>query len=211
MGEPHRGFFYALKGQTLRAEVFGHIKNIADVLKKGLLSKNELLAQRIKITDISEDKIQSVRAKIVIPGTPYTLHDCVPMFFGARPPMLLAVRGKGLAQEEIVYVVVSWQILHQKNVWFTDGNARDGETSFFADLSDLEQVDFNAAKAVYWAENEEFKRRKQAEVLKLNQVLLDEIRGFIVYNEAANNKLQDMLDSQNCDKKIIIVPGYYYS
>ena len=63
-----------------------HIKNIPAVLKKGLLSKNELLMQRIKITDISEDKIQSVRAKIVIPGTQYTLHDCVPMFFGARPP-----------------------------------------------------------------------------------------------------------------------------
>lgn len=124
--------------------------------------------------------------------------------------MLLAVQGKGFAQEEIVYVVVSWRVLHQENVWFTDGNARDGDTNFFSDLNDLKRVDFNAAQAFYWAENEEFKRKKQAEVLKLNQVLLDEIRGFIVYNEEAKNRLQDALNSQNCGKKIIVVPSYYY-
>ena len=188
-----------------------HIKNIPAVLKKGLLSKNELLAQRIKITDISEDKIQSVRAKIIIPETLYTLHDCVPLFFGARPPMLLAVRGKGISQEEIVYVVVNWRILGQKNVWFTDGNARDDDTSFFADLNDLKKIDFNAVKAGYWAETEEIKRKKQAEVLKLKQVLLDEILGFAVYNQYAQEHLKKILDAQNFLKKIKVIPEWYYS
>ena len=188
-----------------------HIKNIPAILKKGLLSKNELLSQKIKIVDISEDKIQSARAKIIIPRTQYTLHDCVPMFFGVRPPMLLAVRGKGIPEEEIIYVVVDWRILGQANVWFTDGNARDEETSFFTDLENLQQVDFQCCGASYWAETSEIKRKKQAEVLKLKQVLLSEILGFAVYNEITQQALQKILNAQNFQGKIRVIPRWYYS
>jgi len=191
-----------------------HIKNISAVLKKGLLSKNELIAQKIVFNDISEDKIQSARAKIIIPGSSYTLHDCVPMFFGARPPMLLAVRGKGIPQEDVIYVVVNWQILSQENVWFTDGNARDSDSKFYGDLKHLDQVDFAAAGAYNWGgqgKTLEFKRKKQAEVLKLKKVLLDEIIGFAVYNDKAQAQLQKILDAQGVARKIIVIPEWYYS
>lgn len=191
-----------------------HIKNISAVLKRGLLSKNELIAQKIVFSDISEDKIQSARAKITIPGTSYALHDCVPMFFGARPPMLLAVRGKGIAQEDVIYVVVNWQILSQENVWFTDGNARDSDSKFYGDLNQLDQVDFAAAGAYNWGgpgKTLEFKRKKQAEVLKLKKVLLDEIIGFAVYNDKAQSQLQKILEAQGVTRTIRVIRGWYYS
>ena len=43
------------------------------------------------------------------------------------------------------------------------------------------------------------------------QVLLDEILGFVVYNENAQNGLQKILDAQNSPKKIKVVPEWYYS
>ena len=80
-----------------------HMKNIPSILKNGILNKKDCSLKRIKLIDVSHENIQDVRATIVIPETDYTLHDCVPMFFGARPPMLYAVLGKGFNQEDMIY------------------------------------------------------------------------------------------------------------
>ena len=188
-----------------------HLNNIPAVIKKGILSKNLVQKERIQFKDISEDKIQEVRARKVIPFTEHTLHDCVPMFFGARPPMLYAVRFKGILQEEIVYVLVSWDILKREDVWFTDGNARSDKTNnFYQGEEHLDKVDFNAVEAHYWGEDDELKRKRQAEVLKLNSVLLDDIVGFVVYNDSIKIKLESMLIAQRITKKVFIAREFYY-
>ncbi len=188
-----------------------HLNNLSSILRNGLLSKNQTASMRVRIKDISNSEIQDARATITIPGTSHKLHDCVPMFFGARPAMLYAVKAKGVAQEEIVYVLVNWNIIGQPTTWFTDGNARDCETSFFQNISDLQEVDFRAAGAYYWGnKGDEVKRKKQAEVLKLNQVPLEEILGFVVYNRDIKDKVSGILVSQNIDKEVYVVPEYYY-
>lgn len=188
-----------------------HLKNLSSILRNGLLSKNKIASMRVRIKDISNSEIQDARAIITIPNTSHTLHDCVPMFFGARPAMLYAIKAKGVAQEEIVYVLVNWNIIGQPTTWFTDGNARDWETSFHQNVSDLQEVDFEAAGAYYWGDRgDEFKRKKQAEVLKLDQVPLEEILGFVVYNKDVKGKVKDILKSQEIDKKVFVVPEYYY-
>jgi len=189
-----------------------HISNLPGILKKGILSKNALKTQRLKVNkDISHSDIQDVRATICIPGTSYVLHDCVPIFFGARQPMLLAVKGKGVASEEIVYVIIKWEIIDSAEVWFTDGNARSYGTSFFQGIAQLNRVDYEAAGAYYWGDKgDEFKRKKQAEVLKLHSIKIEDIVGFLVYNDTAKRIVKSMLQAQNLNKPVQILPGFYY-
>lgn len=187
-----------------------HIGNLPGILKKGILCKNQTAEERIKYVDVSYDDIQGARAQIFIPGTEHTLHDCVPLFFGARPPMLLAIRHKGISQEDMVYLVVNWGIINEPTAWFTDGNARTSGTQFYQGSSNLSRVDFDSADAYYWGADEETKRKKQAEVLKLSNILLDDILGIIVYNKEVEKKVQDMLKAYNIKRSIVVVPRFYY-
>ncbi|MDD5567674.1 MAG: DUF4433 domain-containing protein [Candidatus Omnitrophica bacterium] len=189
-----------------------HIKNLPAILKKGILCKNQLSVERIGYVDVADSDIQQVRAHKCIPGTEYTLHDCVPLFFGARPPMLLALKARGILQEEIVYIVVDWNIIKQPTTWFTDGNARSIRTTeFFQGISHIDKIDCDAVDAYYWSDKgDDFKRKKQAEVLKLNKVSLDEIAGFIVYNNIAKEKVTEILNSQQVRNKDVVVGGGFY-
>lgn len=188
-----------------------HITNIPTILKKGLLCKNKAMTENIKYKDVAYDNIQKARAQIIIPNTPYTLHDCVPLFFGARPPMLYTMIARGIGQEEMVYVVVKWSILKSDKTWFTDGNARTTGTNFYQGLENIENVDLEAADAHYWSsQGDEFRRKKQAEVLRLNCIGLSEIYGFIVHNEKVKNVVEKMLAAQNIKLEVIAVPRFYY-
>lgn len=185
------------------------IKHISSILKHGILCKNNVLEKKLKIDDVSNPNIQDRRSKILIPNTEYTLHDCTPMFFGARPPMLHAISYRGILQEDMVYAIIYWRILENPNVWFTDGNASMPETDFYSNPSDLKHIDFKAASAIWW-NDKELRRKKQAEVLKLNRVDIDEIHGFVVYNEQAEKKIIKMLSSQNIEKAVFIAKEFYY-
>lgn len=189
-----------------------HIKNIPGILKNGILCKNLLTKRKIKFEDVSDTGIQSFRSQITLPeGSQYTLHDYVPCFFGARPPMLYAVNKKGSGQEEIVYVLVNWEILDIATTWFTDGNARAQGTKFYQGTAQLCNVDFEACKAIYWHnEGDDFRRRKQAEALKFEIVTLNEILGFVVQSQQAERRLSSLLQAQSVKKKIFVVPEFYY-
>jgi hypothetical protein len=133
------------------------------------------------------------------------------LLISARPPMLMAVPRKGIQQEDIVYVLITWDILSDPTTVFTDGNARSSTTDFYRGLEHLDKVDFTAAGARYWGDKgADFKRKKQAEALRFNQVLLDEISGFAVYNTVAREKLESMLSNYSVSKKIFLAPEYYY-
>lgn len=189
-----------------------HIKNLPKIVKDGLLCRNLAQSQKVQYENISDAGIQVVRSIICVPqGSSHTLHDYVPTFFGARPPMLYAIRFKGIQQEEIVYILINWDVISLPTTYFTDGNARTQGTKFFCDPSDLTQVDFDTAAAQYWGDKgDEYKRRKQAEVLVFQKINLVDIKGFAVYNEAAKLKVEKILQAQKVSKPIYITPEYYF-
>ncbi len=190
-----------------------HITNLPGILKKGILAKNEAESKNIKYKDVSNLDVQQGRAQIHVPPPDgkHTLRDYVPLFFGARPAMLFAVQRSGVSQEEMIYALVNWGILELKSTWFTDGNARSGATKFFNDVKDLSKVNWKAVEAYYWGDKgEDFKRQKQAEVLKFGVVSLSDISAFCVYNQKAKDKVQAVLDKQDISKKAFITPEFYY-
>jgi hypothetical protein len=70
-----------------------HEKNIPGVLARGLCSKNEARRLNLKYHSIADETIQDRRSTKAVPvGPGGTLHDYVPLFFAARPPMLYAVK-----------------------------------------------------------------------------------------------------------------------
>ena len=187
-----------------------HIKNIPGIFKNGILCKNLLTQKKIKFEDVSDAEIQFTRSQItILKGSQYTLHDYVPCFFGARPPMLYAIKGRGILQSDMVYVLVDWNILNFEKTWFTDGNARTQGTNFYQGVANVCHVDFEACQAIYWTDKE-LRRKKQAEALKFQTVTLDEILGFVVQNDQAESALASMLQAQHVQKKIYLAPEYYY-
>ncbi|MBF0553614.1 MAG: DUF4433 domain-containing protein [Nitrospirae bacterium] len=72
-------------------------------------------------------------------------------------------------------------------------------------------MDVEAVQAKYYSDKgDEFKRRKQAEVLKLNKVNIDEISGFVVYNREVQIMIDNMLNSQKIIRKTLVIKEYYY-
>jgi len=189
-----------------------HIKNVPTIVRHGLLCKNLVVQRGIGYTDVAHDNIQDVRSRICVPsGSERTLHDYVPAFFGARPPMLYAVRRKGISQEDMVYILIKWSVLDYPDTYFSDGNARTNGTQFFTGTSNLSQIDFAAVEARYWADKgAEFKRRKQAEVLKPDSVSTEDILGFMVHNAGVEQKVQTILTAQDISRRIYVAPEFYY-
>ncbi len=101
-----------------------------------------------------------------------------------------------VAAENIVYCVSSIQKILDAELefFFTDGHAVDSFSAQYT-LEDLhlinDLVDWQAVKAQSWISDTDLdlKRRKQAEFLVLGDLPFHAVLGFIVYNEAAKDRL----------------------
>lgn len=165
------------------------------------------------MTDISNPEVQDGRHKKRIPYySQLTLHDCVPLFFAPKPPMLSSRREQ---QTDIFYLHISPQVLLLPQVVFTDGNARNNSTKFFIDLKEFEKIDWIIMKAKYWGSDDEEKhkenkRRRSAEVLVPNNIPACYIQSISAMTKSAFDRASDVL--KKADKKITITinPELYF-
>lgn len=188
-----------------------HAKNLPGILKRGLLSKNHAKGASLKYTSIADEGIQQRRSELTVPialdGA--TVHDYVPCFFGARPPMLYAVKYRH-DQDEILYVGIKWCILDLPDTIFTDGNAATQGTSFFSGVAKLGEVDQAAARATQWNTPPELRRKKQAEVLVRNRVPPEYVGWVVARTGMAAAAADRVISSQNASVKVYVAPEYYY-
>ena len=95
---------------------------------------------------------------------------------------------------------------------FTNGHAVDGFTEFF-DKKDVQNIDSLIDKpaigAKYWKQDNDndLKRRKEAEFLVESDIPPEAIVFWIVYNEAAKNELINKGVPAN---QIYVKPDYYF-
>ena len=187
-----------------------HIKNIPPILKQGIHSYSAMTGNNLVYQTIAHENIQTRRRNIPITcGAGGVLHDYVPLYFGARSPMLCAVRYK-LDQREIVHVAATWDVLKMSTTVFTDGNAATWGTQQFSGIEKLKSVDLEAASKWYWASDDETRRKKSAEVLVHRQVAIEQIVGFFVMNEQTKKQLDQMVKAQRLDKQVLVAPEFYY-
>lgn len=176
-----------------------HIDNIPHVIAHGIthaLSTNAHPA----FTPIGDSSLISTRSNFVLDNG-RRLGDYIPFYFGYRTPMLFVIQ-KGYntvlrtAAEDIVYCVCSVQSILDNGLTFvfTDGHAVNRFSNQYseADVDRIDELlDWPAIGAKFWNSDTDLdlKRRKEAEFLVEADVPFGGILGFVVFNEAAKNKL----------------------
>lgn len=194
-----------------------HIENVSYICKHGITHVSSPNANRNYIPIGDGSLINSRDKKPLKNGK--MLGDYIPFYFGVRMPMLYVIQ-KGFNSvtpvdaENIVYCVTSVQDVQDSGVefLFTDGHAVDGLSRIFdeSQLSVIESiVDFKAINSLFWKSETDLdlKRRKEAEFLIGYDFPPEFIRGWVVYNETAKNKLLSIGIS---DSKILIKPNFYF-
>lgn len=198
------------------------VDNLPSILDwDGLAAYNCLQRAEAGHVDIAHRRIQERRARWRVPvGAGGTLHDYVPFYFAARPPMLYALcRGAveqfAGGQERIVYLVTSVEAIHEAGLAFvfTDGHAAMAVSHYFTALADLEQIDWAVMRATLWADTEQDgdrKRRRQAEFLVHEFVPWTLFRGVVVISAAAAREVQAMFSARGIATPVRPRRDWYY-
>jgi len=140
-----------------------HISNLRSIVENGILSRNKLIADRMKLKDISNSDIQSKRMR---PEAVYgrMIHDYVPLYINPKNPFLGSSRVQDSINKLALIEVYPHILVQQEKTLFSDGNAAEKETNFFGRKADLERVNWTLLQNGKWTE-EESKRVMCSEVL----------------------------------------------
>lgn len=193
-----------------------HIDNISYIEKYGLIRVDS--PQRDpNYVSIGDKKVIDVRASREVKG--YHLSEYIPFYLGPRSPMLYVIQHgyngvKLVKAEDIVYCVIRLDELVKNKVdcIFTDGHALSVLTSFY-EKNMLPRIDeivkYEDVYSSQWnlESDLDLKRRKEAELLVKNDLPSQYVKGFVVYNNVAKQRL---LDIGVAIERIAVVPGFYF-
>jgi hypothetical protein len=156
---------------------FIHVDNLHICLRRGGLHapkhtpNNGLTYKTIHNVSIQQDR----RVAPIPCGPRCVVHDYVPFYFGYLSPMMLQlktgrVQGYDEGQEPLIFLVSTAQAVASSGAGFvfSDGHGIAAFTSWYDDLTKLNQVDWDMVYQKYWADNlndVDRQRRKQAEFL----------------------------------------------
>ncbi|SCC38260.1 protein of unknown function [Chitinophaga costaii] len=149
-----------------------------------------------------------------------TLGEYVPFYFGHLSPMLLKIKNgtQGItqrSQRDIVYVICKVESIVQlcENWCFTDGHAKNAITEFYNNLSDLDKIDWDIVFEKYWGnKDDDFDRmrRKQAEFLIKNHVLVGCIDAVATINESSKAVIEGIMLKLRLTIPVMVNPNLYY-
>jgi len=190
-----------------------HIDNVPSILTRGILSYNLISRKQITHRNIAAAGVQQIRNK-TIPLTKRSIHEYVPLYFATQTPMQYVItqpaetRGResvACPTKHLVFLDLdASQVFRQPGVIFSDGNAaRSSETSFYADLADLDKLDwatincpgdYEGSSGKYY--NREWKRKKSSEVLVPEKVPPQYICRIVVYDMNAAEDLANKVQAE---------------
>lgn len=196
-----------------------HIDNIPHILEHGLVRSDSPNANPNYVPIGDKLVIEKRRNRLLEISSWKKIGDFIPFYFGPRSPMLYVIQHgyngvKRIEAEKIVYCVIRLDDIIRDGIecYFTDGHVLNGLTQVFQG-SLLNRVDefvqYNEVFAYRWDDDEnlDLKRRKEAELLLKNDLPLQYIKGFVVYNLEAKQLLLSMgVD----EKKVVVKPNYYF-
>ena len=182
------------------------IDNVEAILRDGGLYANSVMqANGLAYTNIAYDSIQDRRRKKRVPVKPFgTLHDYVPFYFAPRSPMLYTINQGNVpgysGQKSIVHFVSTIEAVDGLKPWvFTDGHGIMSYTSYYNDLNDLNEIDWDVMNSKIWNDTSEFPdrlRRRQAEFLVYKFFPLNLIQGIGVFNSNIADKVRTIFSNE---------------
>lgn len=201
-----------------------HLDSLPTLLTRGALhAPNHTPQDGLPYQAIHNVKVQaSRRIRTVRCGPGGNVHDYVPFYFGPLSPMLLNLKtgrvdGYAEGQEPLIYLVTTVQAVQQAGTRFvfTDGHGLATFTVWHDDVCELHQVDWSLVGARYWAdtsEDNDRRRRKQAEFLVWQSLDWSLIRGIGVYDGTVKARVAATLgrfpDRQQ--PKVAVKRDWYY-
>lgn len=204
-----------MKKNLIYAFRITHIGNLPQILQVGLVRKSSPLHDDHFISIGDEQVI--LRREKDIKG--YRLADYIPFYLGPRSPMLYVIQHgfNGVARiepESIVYCVIRIEDLMKSPIdcIFTDGHALSAQTKFY-DKNQLPHINdlihFEDVWQTQWNDEKDrdLKRRKEAELLLKDDLPIEFIRGYVVYNDHAK---QQLIAFGIAADKIVVSADYYY-
>jgi len=196
-----------------------HIDNIPHILEHGLVRSDSPNANPNYVPIGDQLVIEKRKNKLLDTSSWKKIGDFIPFYFGPRSPMLYVIQHgyngvRRIEAEKIVYCVIRIDDIIRDNIecYFSDGHVLSGLTQVFQG-SLLNRVDeflqYNEVFAYRWDDDEnlDLKRRKEAELLLKNDLPLQYIKGFVVYNIEAKQLLLSMGVGEN---KVVVKPNFYF-
>jgi hypothetical protein len=200
-----------------------HADNLAVCLSRGALHapnytpQDGLLYRTIHREDIQVGR----RVHELAVGPRGTIHDYVPFYFGPRSVMLYQlatgwVPGYQEGQEPLIHLVSDCQAVAAAGIGFafSDGHGLARFTAWYAELADLDRVDWDAVYARQWRDTPDDmdrQRRKQAEFLVHRSMPWGLISEVGVYNDAARERAEAVLASHGRGSlPVRLRPEWYY-
>ncbi|HPY59335.1 MAG TPA: DUF4433 domain-containing protein [Methanospirillum sp.] len=204
------------------------IENLEGIIRSGnIYCDSDIKALGIEIYSYSKEDLKQERSLFEVPiCCGGVISDYVPFFFTNRPPMLLSIKYRfgSQIQRRFLHLVSSVEAIINSDLPFcyTDGHAIMSFTDFYEDLELLEEViDWELIENGYWADTEDDndrKRRKQAEFLVYNRLPWSCIESIVVKDNSINNDVKEILKrlredpnfSYALDIPIVTKPDWYY-
>lgn len=197
------------------------IANLRLILEAGAIWAKRVLDQEDSgYTNMAHQSIQDRRAQTPVPLAGGVLHDYVPFYFAPRSPMLYTISRGNVAgfsggQDSVVHIVSTAQAVREAGLRFvfTDGHGIMAFTDFFAELADLDKVDWDIMATDFWADTDDDmdrKRRRQAEFLVHERFPVQLVQQIGVINQAKKNETEAALAEFGVTIPVVIRPGWYY-
>lgn len=199
-----------------------HVDNLPNIIKSGgLWCDKKRVGKGFDSTNIAHADIKERRLKIPVPlysGT--TLANYVPFYFCNRAPMLYSihtgyVKGYSDGQDSVIYLVTTIaRVLESESRWcFTDGHAVMTFSEFYNQIADLSKIDWLVIDNWSWRdtlEDNDRKRRKQAEFLVEDFVSWDLFDKIGVISNGIKKRVENILQTQSYQPDVSIEPSWYY-
>ena len=199
-----------------------HIDNLPSIIADGcLFSDAEMRKCHQNSVVIGMNKIKERRLTLPLTSHPgLNVGECVPFYFCPRSPMLFMfhmanspdIEYRG-GQQPIVHLVanlqktVDWAEENNLRWAFTNSNAGSRYFEDYADLTDIDKIDWKAVNATQWRGRHD---KKQAEFLIEQRFPWRLIEEVGVYSRRQIEQVRNIIGSQTQDLHIKIQQAWYY-
>ena len=193
-----------------------HRRNLGFILEHGIVCRTTELQDENFVSIGTDDIIQKRDKVLVTVPLGGTLSDYIPFYFAPRSPMLYSIhRQKICPQEEVIYLVSKLQKVLEAELsfFFTDGHALMQFTQVYQDPKDLDKIDWEVMRAVYWndtTEDSDRKRRRMAEFLVHEHFPVECIGLIAVKNQKKKKQVEQLLYQSNRQIPVKVYENWYY-
>lgn len=199
-----------------------HIDNLPSIISDGCLySDAEMRLHQRDGVIIGMNKIKERRLTLSLTSHPgLYVGGCVPFYFCPRSVMLYIfhmqnhpeIKYQG-GQKPILHLVadlqhtVDWAANNRLRWVFTDSNAGSHYFEDYADLRELNKLDWDAIQTNQWRNRQD---KKQAEFLLERQFPWELVENIGVYSFEWVNKVNEMIVNEEHKPPVNVINKWYY-